>query len=181
MSDYSKVIIEDEYGRRASYLSKEKQGDLMRAIQRQKIDEMDEKERQQRRKVENIAAYQRQVEGESYELTAENIRKQQQQRNSPSLSGRSHKSSRSSSKAAKTDGIKIQSGDTILHVYGDAQIEMRPGDDGGPAQFVIASSTGRDSGYQTSSKSSSSRTGLLRAPSTKRSSRRPSIQEERTA
>lgn len=159
--DYSKVILEGPNGRRVAYLSKDQQAQLARRYQQQN----DDKYEKQRLQEERVAAYQREMGGgDPQELTAENIKKSQYRKSASHVSGRSQKSSGSGSKASKSNGIQIQSGDTVLHVYGDAKVEMRQPEDGGPAQFFIASSSGRDSAYHTtSSKSSGSRMGRSRA------------------
>ena len=159
--DYSRVILEGPNGRRVAYLSKNQQAQLTRQSQQQD----DYKYEKQRLQEERVAAYQREMGGgEPQELTAENIKKSQYRKSASHVSGRSQKSSGSGSKASKSNGIQIQSGDTVLHVYGDAKVEMRQPEDGGPPQFFIASSSGRDSAYHTtSSKSSGSRMGRSRA------------------
>lgn len=163
MTDYSRVIIESPTGRRSAYLSKEDRETLMRRLEKQKLDD---KLEEQRMREEKVAAYQRNIGGEPYELTAENVKAQNRKSGSHSHShvSRGKSSNHSGSKASRSDGIKIKSGDTVLHVYGDAKIEMRPGEDGGAPQLVIASTSGRDSGYQGSSnsKSSGSRMGRSR-------------------
>lgn len=168
MTDYSRVIIESPTGRRTAYLSKEEQANLIRRLQQQKLDD---KAEEQRMREEKIAAYQRNMSGgDPYELTAENVKARNRKSGSHSHShvsrGKSSNHSGSGSKASqsRSDGIKIKSGDTVLHVYGDAKIEMRPSEDGGAPQLVIASSSGRDSAYQgsTNSKSSGSRMGRSR-------------------
>ncbi|KAK4502582.1 hypothetical protein PRZ48_006008 [Zasmidium cellare] len=163
MTDYSRVIIESPSGRRTAYLSKEEQASLIRRLQQQKLDD---KLEEQRIREEKIAAYQRDIGGESYDLTAERVKAQNRKSGSHSHShvSRGKSSTHSGSKTSRSDGIKIKSGDTVLHVYGDAKIEMRPSEDGGAPQLVIASTSGRDSGYQGSSnsKSSGSRMGRSR-------------------
>lgn len=165
-TDRSRVIIETPSGRRTTYLSKEEQANLIRRLEQQKLDD---KLEEQRMREEKIAAYQRNMSGgEPYELTAENVKAQNRKSGSHSHShvSRGKSSNHSGSKTSRSDGIKIKSGDTVLHVYGDAKIEMRPSEDGGAPQLVIASSSGRDSAYQgsTNSKSSGSRMGRSRVP-----------------
>ncbi|KAH9809833.1 hypothetical protein Tdes44962_MAKER06074 [Teratosphaeria destructans] len=152
-SSYQRVIVEDQRGRRAVYIPKEETEQFLRGLQRLKIDQ------------EQIIAeeYQRGVSGPQVpELTAENIRQATQRterRASGShVSGRSRRSAGSSSKASKTDGIEIKAGGTVLHVYGDAKIEMQAADDGGLARLVFGGSS-RDSAYHGSSKGSGSRIG----------------------
>ena len=150
-----KVIIEDKNGRRrTAYLPQEQLDDIARFYERQRREEQERQER--------IEAYQQQVRGPQVpELTADNIRKVASKRSSGShVSQRSHKSS--SSKASKSEGIKIQAGDTVLHVYGEASVEMRPGEDGGPAILKIGSGSSRDSAYYGSSKGSGSRVSKRR-------------------
>ena len=146
-----KYIIEDRNGRRKEYLSKEQYNELIRRYEVQKLEDKENEER--------VQAYQDRVRGQQPpELTAENIRKAERRTSGSHVSGHSRKSStHSSSKNTKNDGIRIQSGDTVLHVYGEARVEMRPGEDGTPA-FIIGSASGkdRDSAYH-GSKSSGSR------------------------
>lgn len=59
-----------------------------------------------------------------------------------------------------SEGIQIRTGDATLFVYGDADIQMRAGEDGGPAQLIIGSA--REMGEEGSfvgSRSSGSRAG----------------------
>ncbi|KAK1089082.1 hypothetical protein LTR48_000942 [Friedmanniomyces endolithicus] len=145
-----KYIIEDRNGRRKEYLSKEQYKELIRRYEVQKNEDQEMQERAE--------AYQNQIRGrQPPELTAENIRKAERRTSGSHISGQSRKSStRSSSKTPKNDGIKIQSGDTVLHVYGDARVEMRQSEDGTPA-FIIGSTSGsaRDSAYHGSKSSGS--------------------------
>ncbi|KAK0874842.1 hypothetical protein LTR87_011323 [Friedmanniomyces endolithicus] len=145
-----KYIIEDRNGRRKEYLSKEQYRELIRRYEVQKNEDQEMQERAE--------AYQNQIRGrQPPELTAENIRKAERRTSGSHISGQSRKSStRSSSKNPKNDGIKIQSGDTVLHVYGDARVEMRQSEDGTPA-FIIGSTSGsaRDSAYHGSKSSGS--------------------------
>lgn len=143
-----KVIVEDKYGRRrTAYLSQDQQDTLARQYERER--------REDEEKQERIEAYQQRVRGPvPTEFTADNIRQAAKRTSGSHVSRDSRKSG--SSKASKPDGIKIQAGDTVLHVYGEANIEMHPGEDGGPAVFKIGNSTsGRDSAYYGSSKSGS--------------------------
>ncbi|KAK5123813.1 hypothetical protein LTR85_002449 [Meristemomyces frigidus] len=147
-STRNKVIIEDRHGRRqTAYLSQEQQDDIGRRYERQRREDQEQQER--------IEAYQQRARGaQPPELTADNIRKAVKRTSGSHISRDSRKST--SSKASKSEGIKIQAGDTVLHVYGEANIEMHPGEDGGPAVFKIGNSTsGRDSAYYGSSKSGS--------------------------
>ncbi|KAK0306488.1 hypothetical protein LTR01_006346 [Friedmanniomyces endolithicus] len=145
-----KYIIEDRNGRRKEYLSKDQYKELIRRYEVQKNEDQEMQERAE--------AYQNQIRGrQAPELTAENIRKAERRTSGSHISGQSRKSStRSSSKNPKNDGIKIQSGDTVLHVYGDARVEMRQSEDGTPA-FIIGSTSGsaRDSAYHGSKSSGS--------------------------
>ncbi|KAK4540122.1 hypothetical protein LTR36_009787 [Oleoguttula mirabilis] len=143
-----KVMIEDKDGRRrTAYLSQDQQDDLARRYERER------REDEERREV--IEAYQQKVRGPlPTELTADNIRKAAKRTSGSHVSRDSRKTS--SSKASRSDGILIQAGDTVLHVHGEANIEMHPGEDGGPAVFKIGNSrSGRDSAYYGSSKSGS--------------------------
>lgn len=172
-SGVASLVLEGKNGRHISYLSKRDQDVLHRQYARQQLEE------EQRRR-DAIEAYQEAVRGPSSpELTAENIRMQQLRGSGSRASVHSHKSSRSSSKVPNGEGIKIESGGTVIHVYGDSKIEMRPGEDGAPAQFVIGSVSGKDSAYHgSSSKSSSSRVGRSHGSSDIGSRRRDTIREE---
>ncbi|TKA73043.1 hypothetical protein B0A55_08131 [Friedmanniomyces simplex] len=146
---YNRIIWSDQGNH--EYLTKEQYHELIRRYELQKLEDQEMQDRAE--------AYQHQVRGrQPPELTAENIRKAERRTSGSHISGHSRKSSNhSSSKNAKNDGIKIQAGDTVLHVYGDARVEMRQGEDGTPA-FIIGSTagSGRDSAYH-GSKSSGSR------------------------
>lgn len=165
MTDYSngRLVVEGPNGRRTTYLSKEQRDELSRQYRRQ---QQEDKLEAQRIQEEKVAAYQKTMSGgDPYELTADNIRKASNRKSGSHISGRSQKSSGSSSKVTRNDGIQILHGDTVLHVYGDTNIEMRPSEDGGPAQLVIGSSSRKDSEYRGSSKSSGSRVGRTRGRS----------------
>ncbi|KAK5156900.1 hypothetical protein LTS14_004417 [Recurvomyces mirabilis] len=142
------VIIEDRHGRRSEYLSKNEYNDLVRRYEQQKLEDIEVQDRAER--------YQQQIRGRQVpELTAENIKQLSERRTSGShISGHSRKSSQSA-QAAKDGGIRIESNGTVLHVYGDARVEMKPGEDGKNA-IIIGSSSGRDSAYH-GSRSSGSR------------------------
>ncbi|EGP89015.1 unnamed protein product [Zymoseptoria tritici ST99CH_1A5] len=131
-TDYS--TYEDRNGRRKVYLSEDER-QLRRRQQQKRQEELDLQDR--------VAAYQRNTGGgglDPHELTAENIRKKEHRKSASHVSGRSQKTSRSSNRDGGGDGgVKIQSGGTVLHVYGQASIEMRQDEDGGTA-FVIGSS-----------------------------------------
>lgn len=174
-SDMARLVLEGRNGRNITYLSKRDQAALTERYFRQQAED-------QQRREDDIEAYQNQVRGpRTPELTAENIRKQQNRTSGSHVSGHSRKSSQSS-RPHNGDGIKIESGGTVLHVYGDSKIEMRPGEDGGPAQFVVFSNSAggnsKDSAYHSSSKSSSSRIGRSRGGSDIGSRRRDTIREE---
>lgn len=167
-TEYSRVIVEGANGRRIHYLSKHDQDRLIRQLHQAKLND-------EQRLEERIADYQNRTSGGApFDLTADNV-KRANRKSGSHLSHRSQKSAGSGSKS-RADGIQIKSGDTVLHVYGDAKIEMRPSEDGGPAHLVIASSSGRDSAYGTS-KSSDSRMGRSRGRS-ERAVKRDSIREE---
>ncbi|WPH04929.1 Hypothetical protein R9X50_00782600 [Acrodontium crateriforme] len=166
-------VLEDRHGRQMSYLSKTSQAELIRRMEREKRADRELQERIDLQ--DRVEAYQREVRGaQPVELTAENIHNAQDRRTSGSHSHvttrtrRSESHASSKSKGTNSDGIKIQSGDTVLHVYGDAKIEMRTGEDGGPAQFIIdnQSPNGKEKSYY-SGKSNSSRAGRTAAESEK--------------
>lgn len=165
--DYPRyVVVEDsQHGRRREYLSAEAQNELIRRYKSQRMQERDLED--------EIEAYQQRVGGPSNNLTADNVR--QASRTQAGAGSRvSRKSSTHSSTKSQTEGIKIQSGDTVLHVYGGAKVEMRSGEDG--ESFVIVNPNvqrSKDSAY--SSRSSGSRQGRSRGVSNVRPTR---IREE---
>lgn len=135
------------------YLPKEQRDELRH--QQKLRDEEDERVRLR----ESVDAYQKGMQGnvDPYELTAENMRKKDDgRRRSASYvsNSRSHRSSASQG----AGGIKIQSGDTVLHVFGDAKVEMRAGENGEPASFVIAG--GGEGGGSRSSRSGRGRSDV---------------------
>ncbi|KAK1810776.1 hypothetical protein LTR12_014860 [Friedmanniomyces endolithicus] len=134
-----KYIMEDRVGRRKEYLTKDQYNKMIRRYEVQKLEDQEMQDR--------IEAYQQHVRGtRPQELSAEDIRTAVGDARSKRLF-----------ETAKKDGSKIESGDTVLHVYGDARVEMRQGEDGTPA-FILGNTFGndRDSAYY-SSKSSRSR------------------------
>ncbi|KAI7318587.1 hypothetical protein KC315_g10015 [Hortaea werneckii] len=148
-SGLQKVILEDKFGRRrTAYISPEQQSYLAHAYERSR---REEQERQ-----DTIERYQQDVSGTRKDLTVDNVSSLRRTSGSHMSQG-SHKSS--SSRASRSDGIKIQSGETVLHVYGEASVEMVPQEHGGPAVIKIGSvmSSTRDSGYHGSSRGSGSR------------------------
>ncbi|KAK5109845.1 hypothetical protein LTR62_006452 [Meristemomyces frigidus] len=142
-----KYIIEDRHGRRQEYLSRNQYEELKRRSEQRKLEFDEERDRAER--------YQQKIRGQQVpELTAENIKQLSPRHTSNShVSGHSRKSSNHS--AGKDGGVRIESNGTILHVYGEATLEMRPGEDGKHA-IIIDSGSGRDSAYH-GSKSSGSR------------------------
>lgn len=152
-SSHGRVIVEGKHGRRSMYLPKEQLHELR--LQQKLRDEEEERLRLR----ESVDAYQKGMQGnvDTYELTAENMRKKDDgRRRSASYisNSRSHRSSASQG----AGGIKIQSGDTVLHVFGDAKVEMRAGENGEPASFVIAG--GGDVGGSRSSRSGRGRSDV---------------------
>lgn len=139
-SSHNRILVEGKHNRRSMYLPKDQRADLR---QQQKI--RDEEEAARRLK-ENVDAYQRGMNGnlDPHELTAENMRRKDggnRPRSASYISNtRSHRSS--ASQGGGVGGIKIQSGGTVLHVYGDAKVEMRAGENGEPASFVIGAGSG---------------------------------------
>lgn len=151
-SGLQKVILEDDRGRRrTAYISPEQQSYLKHQYERRR--------REDQEKQETIERYQQDVGGPRQDLTVDNV-KGLRRTSGSHVSRGSHKSS--SFKTSRSEGIKIQAGDTVLHVYGEASVEMMPGENGGPAVIKIGSgmaSSTKDSAYHGSSKGSSSRTG----------------------
>ncbi|KAK5135611.1 hypothetical protein LTR08_005091 [Meristemomyces frigidus] len=139
-----KTTIEDKHGnRRTVYLSQDQ--DKARYSERKKREELDMQER--------IEAYQQQVRGaQQHQLTAENVQKAARRTSGSHISRDSRKSG-GSSKSSKPEGIKIQAGDNVLHVYGGASIEVHADEDGGQV-FKIANGGGKDSAYYGSSRGS---------------------------
>ena len=139
-SGMASLVLESKTGRRISYLSKRDQDKYAR--------EQDEAQRRR----DAIEAYQDSIRGGKVdELTAEKLRGVQ-----------SAKSSRSSSRPYNPgEGVRIESGGAVIHVYGGQKVEMMTGREGGAASFVIGSQGGREGTYLggSSSKSSGSRVG----------------------
>ena len=132
----SQMILEDRKGRRVSYISKTAGDSLLSQSQQFGPSE------QQRREAE-IEAYQDSVRDASLsELTSENIRKHQQRKSNTG----SHKTSRSSP-TVDGDGFKIESGGTVIHVYGDSTVKMQSDEEGGPTQLVIGSASDKGRKY----------------------------------
>jgi hypothetical protein len=135
------VVVEGKHGRRSTYLPKETQARLRK---------LRDDEEEDRRVRDSVAAYQKGMQGdvEPYELTAENMRNQDRsgrRRSASYVSGsRSHRSS--ASQGGGGGGIKIESGGTTLHVYGDAKVALRGGENGEPASIVIGSGGAGDTG-----------------------------------
>jgi hypothetical protein len=162
------LVLEGKNGRRISYMSKRDQDKYAR-----------EQEEEQRRR-DAIEAYQDSIRGGKVaELTAEKLR-MQQMRSSAGSYAHSRKSSRSSSRAYNpAEGVRIESGGAVIHVYGGQKVEMMTGQDGGAASFVIGSKPGRDSTYLGgSSKSSGSRVGRSNGGSDVGARREETIREE---
>ncbi|KAF2716385.1 hypothetical protein K431DRAFT_19545 [Polychaeton citri CBS 116435] len=171
--DGAMVIIEDSKGRRRAYLSKEQEEELLRQYQQQRLEE-------------SVEAYQNAVRGSTMpaDLTAENIKKQTRRasingsHNGSVVSKHSHRSSHSNQISnSDSQSIQIRSGETVLHISGGASIEVRPGEDGGPASFVIASGNGREDKYHGSSRSSGG-SRLGRSQTGSQLGRRKTILEE---
>lgn len=168
-SGMASMVLESKSGRQISYLSKREQAKYAC-----------EREEEEQRRLENIEAYQDAMRGGKLpELTAEKL-KMQQMHSSGHSYAHSRKSSRSSSRAYNpNEGLRIESGGTTIHVYGDQKVEMIPSRDGGAASLVIGSRSGRESTYLgDSSKSSGSRQGRSHAGSDVGTRREQVIQEE---
>lgn len=151
-SGMASLVLEGKSGRQISYLSKRDQARYAREQQLY--------EEEQRRR-DAIERYQAQVSGgKTAELTAEKL-KMAAMHSSGHSYAHSRKSSRSSSRAYNaSEGVRIESGGTTIHVYGDQKVEMIPGRDGAAASLVIGSREGKESVYLGgSSKSSGSRVG----------------------
>lgn len=159
-----RYIVEDAHGRRRVYPSLEEAELMARRLSLQQ-------------RTEDAEAYQTHMSGgKQPELTAANIKRSQQSKPSSSRVSGSSKKSGTSSRMTKSDsGFQIRSGDTVLHVMGDATVEMRQTEDG--EQRLIIGGGGRESRYYGgSSKSSGSRIGRSRNGSV-RGGRRDTIHE----
>ncbi|GAB7359805.1 hypothetical protein MBLNU230_g6974t1 [Neophaeotheca triangularis] len=129
---------------------------------------------QQTQKLEEVEAYQTSSRGGATNATrtaesmahsqAQNLRRSSDSKSHASAhsrkSGHSRKSS-STNNGGGGEGIQIRSGDTTLYIHGEANIQFRAGEDGGPPQLVIGGSSGRERSYH-GSKSSGSRVGRSR-------------------
>lgn len=165
-SGSGRYIVEDASGRRRVYPSLEQAELMARRLSLQQ-------------RTDDAEAYQTHMRGgKSPELTAENIKRSQQSKPSSSrVSGSSRKSGGSSRMSKSDSGFQIKAGDTVLHVTGDATVEMRQTEDG-EQRLIIGSGSGRESRYfGGSSKSSSSRMGRSRNGSIM-GRRRDTIHEE---
>lgn len=121
--------------------------------------------REARRQQDDVEKYQAERTGMKHDLTAENVKRTLKRTSGSHISGSLRSQHSAGSKGSRSDGIIIRSGDTVLKVSGDQEVEIKPGEDGGPAQVIFTSSStvigARDSGYQ-GSKSSSSGHGRSR-------------------
>lgn len=172
-SGMASLVLEGKSGRQISYLSKRDQDALQRKYAR-------EQEEEEQRRLDTTEAYLDAMRGGKLpELTAEKLKMQQMHSSSGSYA-HSRKSSRSSSRAYNAgEGVKIESGGTIIHVYGDQKVEMIPAQDGRTASLVIGNKSGKESMYLGgSSKSSSSRAGRSHGGSDVGVKRAQVIQEE---
>lgn len=161
-----RYIVEDAHGRRRVYPSFEEAELMARRLSLQQ-------------RTDDAEAYQTHMRGgKQPELTAENIKRSQQSKPSSSRVSGSSKKSGTSSRITKSDsGFQIKSGDTVLHVMGDATVEMRQTEDG-EQRLIIGAGSGRESRYYGgSSKSSGSRIGRSRNGSVL-GRRRDTIHEE---
>jgi len=162
-----RYIVEDAHGRRRVYPSLEEAELMARRLSLQQ-------------RTDDAEAYQTHMRGgKQPELTAENIKRSQQSKPSSSRVSGSSKKSGTSSRMTKSDsGFQIKSGDTVLHVLGDATVEMRQTEDG-EQRLIIGAGSGRESRYYGgSSKSSGSRIGHSRNGSVRGGGRRDTIHEE---
>ena len=134
------MIVEGRRGRKSEYLSKVDQ-----ARQQARLEEYTRQQfENQRLQEQDIENYQDAVRGgPSQTLTAENIRKKELRTSGSHMSVHSRKTSRSSSKVPNPEGIKIESNGTVIHVYGDTKVEMRPGE-GGTSFVIGASASGKE-------------------------------------
>lgn len=158
-SGLQKVILEDKHGRRrTAYISREQQTFLAQNYERSRREEQEMQD--------TIERYQQDVSGHHRDLTMDNVKdhaaKTLRRTSGSHVSRGSHRSG--SSRNSKSEGIKIQTGDTVLHLYGEANVEMVPSETGGPAVLRIGSglSSGRDSAYHGSSRGSGSRVSRRR-------------------
>jgi hypothetical protein len=171
------LVLEGKTGRQISYLSKRDQAALHRKYAR-------EQEEEEQKRLDAIEAYQNAMRGGKLpELTAEKLKMAQMHSSGGGNYAHSRKSSRSSSRAYNpNEGVRIESGGTTIHVYGDQKVEMIPGRDGGAASLVIESRDGKESTYLGgSSKSSGSRVGRSQGSSDvgrREREREEAIQEE---
>jgi len=161
-------MLENRHGRRIAYMPKEVRDDLRRRHEQQD-------------RYDRVEDYQNTVRGgHAEELTASSIDKMKRAERRTSagagasasqFSAHSRKSSRASSSqmpkgggGGGSDGITIKTPGTVVHLCGAMNVDVQPGEDGGPAHVVINSSAataasftgaGRDSAYGGSSSKSS--------------------------
>lgn len=173
-SGMANLVLEGKNRRQIEYMSKRDQAALHQKYAREQAEE-------EQRRQDAIEAYQDAIRGGKMpELTSEKLRMQQMHSSHAPSVTHSRKSSRSSSRAYQpTGGMKIESGGTIIHIYGDQKVEMRPGEDGATGSIVIGNKSGRESTYNGgSSKSSGSRVGRSHRGSDVGAGREETIREE---
>ncbi|KAF2215539.1 hypothetical protein CERZMDRAFT_94939 [Cercospora zeae-maydis SCOH1-5] len=168
------AIVEDKYGRRRVYLSKEQVDALTQRREREegcegqrdlleeRLLHQDRMERYQKDMAAGAETYQKEMAAgiERQNLTATNIKQANRRSTMSHVSGRSHKSTTSSSKVSRGGGLMIESNGTVLYLEeGIPELSLKA-EDGG-TRIVIGSGTGRETSYN-DSRSSGSRIGRPR-------------------
>ncbi|PPJ54970.1 hypothetical protein CBER1_05638 [Cercospora berteroae] len=160
---YAQAIVEDKYGRRRVYLSKEEVDALTLQREREERreghrDRLEDQILQQ----ERIERYQKDMSAgiERQNLTAADVKQVNRRSTMSHVSGRSHKSTTSASKLSRGGGLMIESNGTVLYLEEGIQEIALKAEDGG-TRVVIGSGTGRETSYN-GSKSSGSRVGRPR-------------------
>ncbi|KAM3417033.1 hypothetical protein BST61_g8614 [Cercospora zeina] len=159
----AQAIVEDKYGRRRVYLSKEQVDALTQQREREERregqrDRLEEQLLQQDR----IERYQKDMAAgvERQNLTATDIKQANRRSTMSHVSGRSQKSTNSGSKVSRGGGLMIESNGTVLYLEeGIPELSLKA-EDGG-TRIVIGSGTGRETSYN-GSRSSGSRIGRPR-------------------
>nr|POF07174.1 hypothetical protein CFP56_31798 [Quercus suber] len=159
----SRRIIEDRHGRQREYLSRDgkiRYDRLQKELLKNRIEEDRARDRlyKQRDTTAKVEEYQRKaaagVVADNYEeLSAEKINQvtaNDRQHRRTSGSHISHHSRKSSS-STKTGAVKISSGGTEIHVYGDANVSVEATDDGSGPRLIIGN---RETAYHGSSRDS---------------------------
>nr|POF22365.1 hypothetical protein CFP56_36450 [Quercus suber] len=164
----SRRIIEDRHGRQREYLSRDgkvrydklQYDKLQKELLRNKIEEDRARDRlyKQRDTAAMVEEYQRKaaagIVADNYEeLSAEKINQVTAKQHRRTSGSHISHHSRKSSSSTKTGAVKISSGGTEVHVYGDASVSVEANEDGNGTRLIIGN---RETAYHGSSRDSKS-------------------------